>query len=105
MKLSRSIAAITIGAAALGGAIAPASAETPLSSLSEDAPAPQQYEEHRFSGSSTAVQAFQVWFDGGEFVQPTIETMDLRHMRVNDTQVAEPGDIIYKDENGDFWVK
>ena len=104
MKPSRSAAAIIIGAAALTGAAAPASTEAPLSSLSEDAPAPQ-YEEHQFSGSSTSAQAFQVWFDGGEFVQPTAETRDLRQLRVNDTQVAEAGDVIYKDENGDFWVQ
>ena len=97
MKPSRSAAAIIIGAAALTGAAAPASAEAPLSSLSEDAPAPQ-YEEHQFSGSSTSAQAFQV-------VQPTAETRDLRQLRVNDTQVAEAGDVIYKDENGDFRVK
>ncbi|MDO5030845.1 MAG: hypothetical protein Q4E11_09760 [Corynebacterium sp.] len=103
MKFTRSIAAVAIGAAAVfGTAVAsPAIAQAASCNKAPD----QQYEEHRFSGSSTAARAFQEWFDGGEFVEPTIETMDLRHLQVNDTQVARPGDIIYKDENGDFWVK
>lgn len=102
MKFSRSVAAITIGAAAvLGATAAPAIAET-VGCHKDPAPS---VEEHRFSGSSTSARAFQIWFDGGEFVQPTIETMDLRHLRVNDTQVARAGDVIYKDADGNFWIK
>lgn len=103
MKLSRSLVAATVGVAALLGATTtvPASAET-VAATNDPAP---RYEEHRFSGSFTSARAFQAWFDGGEFVQPEIETMDLRELKVNETQVAHAGDIIYKDENGHFWIK
>lgn len=62
-------------------------------------------EEHTFTGSSTSVAVFEAWFAGGEFIQPELETMDLRHLKVNETQTAEPGDVVFKDINGNFWVK
>lgn len=103
MKFSRSIAAVAIGAAAVLGSVA-ASPAIAQAIGCHKAPA-QKYEEHRFSGSSTSVDAFQAWFDGEEFVEPVVETLDLRELQVNDTQVAHAGDIIYKDEDGKFWVK
>lgn len=63
------------------------------------------YEEHVFSGSSTAVAAFEDWFAGGEFVQPEIETRDLNVLTVNEDETAEAGDTVYKDDQGRFWVK
>ncbi|MCH6195892.1 hypothetical protein MHT86_00010 [Corynebacterium mastitidis] len=63
------------------------------------------YEEHLFTGSSTSVAAFQEWFAGGEFVQPEIETRDLRELEVNEFETAESGDTIYKDDQGRFWIK
>lgn len=105
MKLSRSMAAATVGVLAVIGVVTALAA--PVfndASATEQDPAPQ-YEEHYYTGSSTAARAFQVWFDGGEFVEPHVQTMDLRELRVNDTQIARGGDTIYKDENGDFWIK
>ena len=49
--------------------------------------------------------AFKVWFNGGVYIEPIVETLDLVDLQVNETQVAYAGDIIYKDENGNFWVK
>lgn len=92
-----------IGVAAVLGAVAVA--PTVMQAIEGNKAPAQKYEEHRFSGSSTSADAFQAWFDGGEFVEPTVETLDLRELQVNDTQVAHAGDIIYKDEDGNFWVK
>lgn len=62
-------------------------------------------EEHQFSGSGTSVAAFQAWFDGGEFVEPTIETRDLQQLELPNGEIAESGDVIVKGENGEFSVK
>lgn len=95
MRFGRIAAAgITAAAMALGtGAVA--TAET----------GPSGFEEHLFNGSSTSAQAFENWFAGGEFVEPEVQTMDLRHLKVNEFQTAEPGEVIYKDDQGRFWVK
>lgn len=61
-------------------------------------------EEHLFNGSSTSAQAFEDWFAGGEFVEPEVPTLDLRRLKVNEFQTAEPGEVIYKDDQGRFWV-
>ena len=105
MKTSRSIAAVALGAAAVLGTVAaaPAIAHV-LDKPSASAPA-HQYEEHEFTGSSTSADAFRAWFGGKKFVKPYIETMDLVELEVNDTQTAQAGDIIYKDEDGNFWIK
>ena len=103
MKFSRSLAAITIGAATVFGAVA----ASPAIARAISCPfAPvHKYEAHRFSGSSTSADAFKVWFNGGVYIEPIVETLDLVDLQVNETQVAYAGDIIYKDENGNFWVK
>ncbi|MBP3088618.1 hypothetical protein EML15_05585 [Corynebacterium sp. sy017] len=62
------------------------------------------WERHTFSGSSTAVSAFQKWFAGEEFVQPEIETMDLTALALPCGEIAYAGDIVYKDNNGEFHV-
>ena len=100
---SRSIAAVIIGIVAVLGAVAVT--PTVRQAIDGNKASTQKYEEHRFSGSSSSVDAFQAWFDGGDFVEPTVETLDLRELKVNDTQVAHAGDIIDKDEDGNFWVK
>ncbi|MDK7238171.1 hypothetical protein QP460_000445 [Corynebacterium amycolatum] len=103
MKFSRSLAAITIGAATVFGAVAASPAIAQAISC-PFAPV-HKYEAHRFSGSSTSADAFKVWFNGGVYIEPIVETLDLVDLQVNETQVAYAGDIIYKDENGSFWVK
>lgn len=103
MKFSRSIVAVAIGAATVLGAVA-ASPAIAQAIGCPFAPA-HKYEEHRFSGSSTSADAFKIWFNGGVYIEPIVETLDLVELQVNDTQVAHAGDIIYKDENGNFWVK
>lgn len=108
MKISRSvtyrtIAAVIIGIVAVLGAVAVT--PTVRQAIGGNKASTQKYEEHRFSGSSTSVDAFQAWFEGGKFVEPAVETLDIRELQVNETQVAHAGDIIYKDEDGNFWVK
>lgn len=103
MKFTRSVAAVTIGAATVFGAVAASPAIAQAISC-PFAPV-HKYEEHRFSGSSTSADAFKVWFNGGVYIEPIVETLDLVDLQVNETQVAYAGDIIYKDENGSFWVK
>lgn len=103
MKFSRSLAAITIGAATVFGAVAASPAIAQAISC-PFAPV-HKYEAHRFSGSSTSADAFKVWFNGGVYIEPIVETLDVVDLQVNETQVAYAGDIIYKDENGNFWVK
>ena len=103
MKVSRSLAAISIGAATVFGAVAASPAIAQAISC-PFAPV-HKYEAHRFSGSSTSADAFKVWFNGGVYIEPIVETLDLVDLQVNETQVAYAGDIIYKDENGNFWVK
>lgn len=63
------------------------------------------FEEHTFTGSSTSAAAFQEWFAGEEFVRPTIETRDLTELKVNEFQTAQAGDVIYKDDSGEFWIQ
>ena len=103
MKFSRSLAAITIGAATVFGAVAASPAIAQAISC-PFAPV-HKYEAHRFSGSSTSADAFKVWFNGGVYIEPIVETLDVVDLQVNETQIAYAGDIIYKDENGNFWVK
>ncbi|MBC6806648.1 hypothetical protein CRD17_05420 [Corynebacterium sp. LK30] len=103
MKFSRSLAAVIIGAAAVLGSVV--ASPTIAQAISCPFAPVHKYEQHRFSGSSTSADAFQVWFDGGVYVEPIVETLDLVELQVNDTQVAQAGDIIYKDEDGNFWVK
>ncbi|KAA0881446.1 hypothetical protein JY506_07000 [Corynebacterium amycolatum] len=103
MKFTRSVAAVTIGAATVFGAVAASPAIAQAISC-PFAPV-HKYEAHRFSGSSTSADAFKVWFNGGVYIEPIVETLDLVDLQVNETQVAYAGDIIYKDENGNFWVK
>lgn len=78
------------------GAVAPDSAQA--------ATCKAAVESHVFSGSSTAVDAFEAWFAGGEFVAPTLETRDLNVLRVNGHEKAVPGDVISKDAQGHFFV-
>ena len=103
MKFTRSVAAVTIGAATVFVAVAASPAIAQAISC-PFAPV-HKYEEHRFSGSSTSADAFKVWFNGGVYIEPIVETLDLVDLQVNETQVAYAGDIIYTDENGNFWVK
>ncbi len=92
-----SMAGVCAGALVVAyGAVAADSAEA--------ATCPAAVESHVFSGSSTAVDAFQAWFAGGQFVAPTIETRDLNIFPVNGHQKAVPGDVISKDAHGHFFV-
>ncbi|MBC3185354.1 hypothetical protein H7347_01970 [Corynebacterium sp. zg-331] len=95
LSLRRGIATACASVLALGSAAVAASAGE----------SPAGYEEHQFSGSSTSVAAFENWFAGGEFVKPEEETRDLRQLKVNEYETAQSGDIVYKDDQGRFWVK
>ena len=61
-------------------------------------------EQHIFSGSGAARSAFQVWFDGGEFVAPEFETRDLTELELPDGSVAQAGDTVAKHADGTFSV-
>ncbi|CAM3823409.1 hypothetical protein [Corynebacterium frankenforstense] len=61
-------------------------------------------EQHIFSGSGTARSAFQVWFDGGEFVAPEFETRDLTELELPDGSIAQGGDTVAKHADGTFSV-
>lgn len=63
------------------------------------------FEEHRFSGSTTSAEALLAWINGGEYVQPTAETRDLTEFQVNPWETARAGDVIFKDDQGNFWIK
>lgn len=102
------IAAMIAGAAVAGplGAAATASAAPADTETAQSAEAKgSHFEEHQFSGSSTAAEAFKVWFEGGEFVEPAFQTYDLTQLRVNEYETAHAGDVIYKDDQGRFWIK
>ncbi|KQB86340.1 hypothetical protein [Corynebacterium lowii] len=93
MRFSRTMAVPSmLAAAGLAASVGVASADDSF------------YEQHRFSGSSTSAEAFQKWFDGEEFVEPSVETRDLTELKVNEFETAEAGDVIYKDDQGRFWI-
>ena len=100
MKFSRIIGASVAGLAMIAGTAAFSTAETTEASVNAAG-----FEEHRFSGSSTAAAAFQEWFNGGEFKEPFQQTLDLTELRVNEFETAQAGDVIYKDDQGRFWIK
>ena len=61
-------------------------------------------EQHIFSGSGTARSAFQAWLDGGEFVAPEFETLDLTELELPDGSIARGGDTVAKHADGTFSV-
>lgn len=106
-KATTSLTAMALAGVCAGTALVAQAAVAPHAALaaSRSCDATNSVEEHTFSGSSTSVAVFEEWFAGGDFVQPEIETLDLRHLKVNDTQIAKAGDVIFKDANGNFWVR
>lgn len=61
-------------------------------------------ETHTFTGSGTSAKAFQKWFAGEEYVEPTTETRDLATLPLPDGTEAQPGDVIGKTAEGTFFV-
>ncbi len=106
-KTVTSLSALALAAACAGGLLVVRAFVAPDTALATSCScdAADFVEEHTFTGSSTSVAVFEEWFAGGDFVQPEIETLDIRHLKVNETQTAEAGDIVVKDANGNFWVK
>lgn len=106
-KATTSLTAMALAGVCAGTALVAQAAVAPQAAHASSCAcnAAASVEEHTFSGSSTSVAVFEAWFAGGDFVQPELETMDLRHLHVNETQTAEPGDVVFKDANGNFWVK
>lgn len=104
-KAILSIAAISVATVPTATAVAhAATADTAATTATSEAVTPL-FEEHRFTGSSTSAAAFEQWFKGEPFVAPKHETRDLRELRVNAFEVAHAGDVIYKDDQGRFWIK
>ncbi|MBK4156054.1 hypothetical protein GWO69_00770 [Corynebacterium macginleyi] len=91
---------------AIGGALAVAATVgmTGVASAYDEGDHPF-FEEHRFTGSPTSAAAFHEWFAGGEFVRPTVETRDITELKVNDFETARAGDVVYKNDSGEFWIK
>ncbi|WPF65564.1 MULTISPECIES: hypothetical protein [unclassified Corynebacterium] len=77
----------------------------PIVAQQEAATPEAEGEAHRFSGSGTAVESFQKWFAGEEFVAPDGETKDYQFLELPNGQVARGGDVIVKDANGEFSIR
>ena len=109
MNARTRIAAAIIAGATVAGPIAAAETANAAPSATESAENTEVqapvFEEHQFSGSTTEAEAFKVWFEGGEFVEPEAQTRDLTELRVNEYETAHAGDTIYKDDQGRFWIK
>lgn len=59
----------------------------------------------QFDGSSTQAGAIRTWIEGGEYIEPTIGTRDIRPLSIETlegTMTASPGDWIIKGVKGEF---
>lgn len=67
---------------------------------------PVVIEAHRFDGSTTSLAAICHWMDGGEYIEPTMVTRDIRNLYIDTLEgemIAKPGDYIIKGIQGEFY--
>lgn len=67
---------------------------------------PVEIEAVQFGGSSTQKHAIRTWMDGGEYVHPCLQTMDLGPLEIETlegTMTALPGDYIIRGVQGEFY--
>jgi hypothetical protein len=67
---------------------------------------PVEIEAVLFGGSSTQAHALLKWMEGGEYVNPTITTQDLRPLHIETLEgvmTATPGDWIIRGVQGELY--
>lgn len=67
---------------------------------------PVEIEAVRFSGSSTSALAIEYWMEGGKYVEPGMQTADVRNLEIETLEgvmIAKPGDWIIKGVQGEFY--